>query len=120
MRKISIEIIFFLFSPFWKVCQVAAAPARPALHRPQMSGAFVLFQAHRRHAHRHLPDGDAGGTASDHMTPALPPYPCIYSCAVSKMKKNTDLIQIVKHHILYLVKCNYIEFLKKYFEVGGL
>lgn len=66
---------FSLLASFWKVCQVAAAPACPALHRPQMSGASVLFQANRRHAHRHLPDGDAGGAASDHMTPALPPYP---------------------------------------------
>ncbi|XP_039667928.1 retinoic acid receptor RXR-gamma-B isoform X4 [Perca fluviatilis] len=60
--------------PAWQVCQAAAPPARPALHRPQVSGASVLLQADRGHAYRHLPDGDAGGSASDYMTP-VPPFP---------------------------------------------
>ena len=71
-----------------QVCQAAAPPARPALHRPQVSGASVLLQADRGHAYRHLPDGDAGGAASDHMTPVPPLPPCIYSHIVSDM--NTD------------------------------
>lgn len=65
---------FYSSHPSWQVCQAAAPPARPALHRPQVSGASVLLQADRRHAYRHLPDGDAGGTASDHMT-TVPPFP---------------------------------------------
>ncbi|KAA8589985.1 hypothetical protein FQN60_013350 [Etheostoma spectabile] len=87
------------------VCQAAAPPARPALHRPQVSGASVLLQADRGHAYRHLPDGDAGGSASDYMT-RVPPFPCKYSHIVSYMKTE-DLIPIVKQHILYqAVHCN--------------
>lgn len=77
-----------LFSSFHlclQVCQAAAPPARPALHWPQVSGASVFLQADRGHAYRHLPDGDAGGSAPDHMTP-VPPSPCKYSHIVSYMK----------------------------------
>lgn len=64
-----------------QVCQTAAPPPCSALHRTQVSGASLLLQANRGHAHRHLPDGDAGGSTSDHMTPSPPPLPpltCTY------------------------------------------
>lgn len=61
-----------------QVCQTAAAPACPALHRPQMSGASVLLQANWRHTYRHFPDGDAGSAASDHMTSVFP-FPPVYT-----------------------------------------
>lgn len=53
--------------PLVQVRQAAAPAARPALHRPQVPGAPVLLQAHRGHAHRHLPHGDAGGPAPDDL-----------------------------------------------------
>lgn len=84
---VTLEIIFALFFPS-QVCQAAAPPARPAIHRPQVSGASVLLQADRRHAHRHFPHGDARGSASDHMTPAMPPPSLVHTPAMSaKMKK---------------------------------
>lgn len=55
-----------------QVRQAAAAPARPALHRPQVPGAPLLLQAHRGHAHRHLPHGDAGGPAPADLGPPRP------------------------------------------------
>lgn len=54
-----------------QVRQTAAAPACPALHWPEMPGAPLLLQAHWGHAHRHLPDGDAGDPAAGHLS--LPP-----------------------------------------------
>lgn len=106
--------------PFSQVCQAATPSARPALHRPKVSGAPVLLQADWGHAYRHLPDGDAGGSASDHMTPVAPLPPCIYSHIVSdmKMELKKDLIQIIKQHILYLAKHCKLN-LKKYFEIVG-
>lgn len=85
--KTVIKVNFSLFFPL-QVCQAAAPPACAAIHRPQVSGASVLLQAHRRHAHRHFPHGDARGSAPDHMTPATPPPPIVHTPAVSaKMKK---------------------------------
>ena len=42
------------------LCQTAAQAARSAQHWPQGPGTPLLLQAHRRHAHRHLLDGDVG------------------------------------------------------------
>ena len=58
-----------------QVRQAAAAPARPALHWPQVPGAPLLLQAHRGHAHRHLPHGDAGGPTPDDLGPRFRPAP---------------------------------------------
>lgn len=97
---------FSLFFP-WQVCEAAAPAARPALHRPQVSGASLLLQVDRRHAHRHFPHGDAGGSAPDHMTPATPPPSLVNIPAMSAKMKKEYLIQIVKQHILYLAEhCN--------------
>ncbi|KAM6183268.1 retinoic acid receptor RXR-alpha isoform 1-T1 [Erethizon dorsatum] len=67
-----------------QVRQAAAPAAGPALHRAQVPGAPVLLQTHRGHAHRHLPHGDAGGSAPDDLgqrsggppTRAVPALPC--------------------------------------------
>ena len=40
--------------------QAATETAGATLHRPQVSGTPFLLQAHRRHPHRHLLNGDAG------------------------------------------------------------
>lgn len=49
----------------WQIRQAAAAVTRTSLNRPQVSGALVLLQAHRWHAYRHLPHGDARSPASN-------------------------------------------------------
>lgn len=60
----------FLMSPAsLQVCQAAAAPPSPALHRLEVPGAPFLLQAHRGHAHRHLPHGDAGGPPPNDLGP---------------------------------------------------
>lgn len=56
---------------FCQVCQAVATVTGPALHRPQVSGAPLLLQAHWRHAHRHLPNGDARSPSPDD-TPLTP------------------------------------------------
>lgn len=58
---------FFSF----QVCQAAPPSARSALHRTEVPGAPVFLQTHRRHTYRHFPHGDAGSTASNHMTKVL-------------------------------------------------
>lgn len=49
----------------WQIRQAPAAITSTALHRPQVSGALVLLQAHRRHAYWHLPHGDARSPSSN-------------------------------------------------------
>lgn len=46
-----------------------APPSAPgtALHRSEVPGAPVLLQTDWGHAHRHLPDGNAGGASSAHL-----------------------------------------------------
>lgn len=56
-----------------QVCKAVAAAAGAAFHRPQVSRTLVLFQAHRGHAHRHLPHGDAGGAPSNDVKISHPP-----------------------------------------------
>ncbi|XP_045418241.1 retinoic acid receptor RXR-alpha isoform X2 [Lemur catta] len=56
-----------------EVRQAPAPPACSALHWAQVPGTSLLLQAHRGHAHRHLPHGDARSPAPDDLgLPARP------------------------------------------------
>lgn len=64
---------YLLYVCVCQVCEAVAAAAGAAFHRPQVSRTLVLFQAHRGHAHRHLPHGDAGGAPSNDVKISHPP-----------------------------------------------
>ena len=58
-----------------QVRQAVAEVTSAALHRAQVSGALVLLQADRRHAHRHFPNGDARSPTSNDIIAVSPPHP---------------------------------------------
>lgn len=64
-----LQYLFWLLTChlLFQVCEVAVAPPRPAFHRPQMSGTPLFLQANRRHADRHLLNGDAGSPSSNDL-----------------------------------------------------
>lgn len=82
-----------------------------------MFGASVLLQANWGHAYWHLFDGDAGGSASDHMTHVFPfplyilPHHKQYDDGIKKtwLKcKTAYFVPILKKNAIKMFKKNVV------------